>query len=137
MPGGETVQALIELAYAYAKTRGFYENRGDPADWDKGIGDFVTDNTWRDLDLSALVPEYANAVHIRLAFENDFVMKTIAFREKGNVNVVNASETNSLVSAATHQRSVICALDSDRFILYRISVGGWTKLNFLVRGWWY
>lgn len=113
-----------------------YFDRGDPADADFTLVDFTLDNTWHDLDLSAIVPADAQAVNLKLNVRSAAAQTRYAFRKKGNV-----FEWNTLViwsQVANIRKGVISAVacDSNRIIQYK-SIGGVTNvLIVVVSGWW-
>jgi hypothetical protein len=117
-----------------------YVDRGDPAGWDKEIGDFIVGTTWRDMDLSAICPiEAANhLVHLRIYFETSSASNHVyQVRKKGNVNVIN---TDGIAITGIYDlirdRSVWVMLDADRKIQYRVAGSTFTAINLTVRGWW-
>ena len=70
---------------------GQYVDRGDPSSWDFQEGDLTTDNTWRDLDLSSIVPSGAVAVHLYVLIKDDTANKNIKFRKNCMLGVNSIS----------------------------------------------
>jgi len=113
-----------------------YVDRGDPAVMDFLVGDFTTDGVWQDLDLSAICPAGARAVHIWGYMKNVAANREMRFRKKGNVN-----EINILVQYIQVANQDLCfdgrvELDAARFIQYRATNCAWATIRLAVRGWW-
>jgi len=113
----------------------FYD-RGDPNADDYGVGDFTTDNTWNDLDLSSIVPVGAKAVLFRLILKDNATGSSMWFRENGNANTRNAAGMNTQVADVEIRGEIIVACDTDRVIEYKGSNLTFTQLDLTVRGWW-
>lgn len=113
-----------------------YVDRGDPSGNDYEVGDFTTDGTWRDLDLSSIVPAGAKAVLLLLALEDDVAEKSFFFRKKGNSNNYNSDGAYTQVADVTIRSSVVVACDTDRKVEYMGSNTTFTKINVVVGGWW-
>lgn len=115
---------------------GHFVDRGDPAAWDFAVGDLTTDGTWRDLDLSSIVPAGAKAVAIIVGIQDDAVGNTLQLRKNGNSNAVNKSATYTFIANTTITMDCIVACDSNRVIEYYASNTTWTAINIAVKGWW-
>lgn len=127
---------IVEF-YDYMKQQGFFVDRGDPVNDDFVVGDFVKDNNWHELDLSAIVPEHAHGVLFQFVYRNTLVDKGVSFRTKGNVNVRNLSTQRALVANIRHQGDFACPCDpTDRKLEYRVDPNT-DFLNFTVKGWWF
>lgn len=113
-----------------------YVDRGDPSAWDFQIGDLTTDGTWRDLDLSSIVPSGAVAVHLYVLVQDDSANKNIKFRKNGNANNYNVSTVRSIVANQNSQQDIIVSCDSNRIVEYKASNTSWTQIIILVKGWW-
>ncbi len=115
---------------------GQYVNRGDPAGWDFEVGDFTTDNTWRDLDLSSIIPVEAKLVHFRGSIEDGITGEDVIFKTKGYDNEGSSVSGNILIANIDQEYSDwFIEPDDDRLIVYKASNTVWTKLSLLVRGW--
>lgn len=112
-------------------------NRGDPADRDFDAGDFITDYTWRDLDLSAIVPAGAKAVSITGYVLDDVAYSTLEFREKGNTNIFNriVGSTPAANVADYFNGRVWC--DTNRVIQYRGKNVTFTGIGLTITGWFF
>jgi len=113
-----------------------YVDRGDPVGWDKGVGDFTTDGTWRDLDLSAIVPAGVRTIHIHCVMNDDVATSEILFREKGNANEVNYLGGPCIVANIWRDIDGIVSCDANRVIQYKGSNVAFAAINLTIRGWW-
>jgi len=114
-----------------------YVDRGDPAGWDKkaDIGDFITDGTWRGLDLSGIVPAGALAINIRVLVVDNVLASRVLFRKPGNTNPINVLGLDILVVNANHGLYGHVACGADRTIAYWGSNLTFTTLQLAVIGW--
>lgn len=129
------MQAILEACYEYTKIQGIYVNRGDMAAWDFTEPDFTSDGTWRDLDLSAIVPEHAKAVHIAIAIKNAAVGADFTFRRNGNVNTLSVVRSGTQVANVTFRASHLIPIDTNRIIEYNLSNLIWVTHRVMVIGW--
>lgn len=113
-----------------------YVDRGDPAAWDFAVANFTTDGTWRDLDLSSIVPAGAVLVHYRMNLQDDLVASEVAYRKNGNSNGFNATGTRIQVANQVMVVDGFVACDSGRIIEYWATNTTFSVINFSVRGWW-
>lgn len=114
-----------------------YVDRGDPASFDFAVGDFTTDNTWHDLDLSSIVPtEGANQlVHLLVAISDDVSGGAIQFRKKDNSNTVNVAACTLPTANTTYYYDLWVRMDDNRIVEYKGSNSTFVTLNVAVRGW--
>lgn len=119
-----------EVVTAY----GFFHDRGDPSAFDYVFGDLTRDSTWRDLDLSGIVPVGAKTVALIVGIVTPTVGHVVGFRKNGNVNGFNSSELRGQVSNVFLVQDIIVALDSNRVIEYNANVS-FTTINIVVKGW--
>jgi len=113
-----------------------YHDRGDPAAYDRTVGNFTTDGTWRTWDLSGIVPAGATAVLLRIRLSDDAVGTYIRFRKNGNSNATNRGEVITQVAGVTLMQEVIVACDAGRVIEYYGRNVAFVLLSVLVAGWW-
>lgn len=125
---------LEQLDHA-TKAHGIYD-RGDPAAFDYLKAALTTDATWRDLDLSAIVPANAKYVLLRTSLESANPGDMIRYRENGNANEINICSCESLRANVERNRMVMVACDANRVIEYNADNIAWTTLSIVVRGWW-
>jgi len=112
-----------------------YVNRGDPSDWDFTVSNFTRDDTWRDLDLSSIVPAGAVAVTLSCVIKANATGKYVIFRKKGNTNLVNVLREETLVANLDHYFMGIVFCDTNRIIQYRVISTAVGTLNVCVGGW--
>lgn len=114
-----------------------YVDRGDASAWDFLVGDFTADATWRDLDLSGVVPAAgaSHLVHLRLSCRGPGVGNNLYMRENGNANAVNAVQLIQVVADTPHSMDAWVMMDAGRIVEYMATDVVWTALSVLVRGW--
>ena len=112
-----------------------YVDRGDPAAYDVAVGALTTDGTYRDLDLSAIVPAGAVAIHLCGNIQDDTAGSNVAFRENGNSNAFNILAQATQVVNVTVYFDGIVKCDANRVIEYLATNTAWTAINITVRGW--
>lgn len=112
-----------------------YNDRGDPSAYDFTLANLTTDGTWRDLDLSAIVPAGTKAVLLLINVWDDKSNTDLYLKEKGNSNAYNASRINTQIANVSILNDAIVACDDNRKIQYYAENTTWTALNLVVRGW--
>ena len=110
-------------------------DRGDPASADWSLGNLTTDGTWRDLDLSAIVPAGAIAVKIRVSINDNQADSNFMLRKKGNVNSQNATGVRTQYSGVWIEGNFDVFCDINRVVQYLASDLVWTGINVVIRGW--
>lgn len=120
-----------------AREYGFFVDRGDPANHDFQVGDFIKDNTWRELDLSSIVPENAHGVLFTVFLRATVIDKPFGIRRAGNVNIRNASFIRTQVANIRISLDLSCPCSVDRKIEYLATDGTINFLNLTVKGWWF
>lgn len=127
-----TVTVTGELTTGY----GFFHDRGDPSSSDKTAANFTTDDTWRDLDLSSIVPAGTKTISLRLTVRDDAAGSLLAFRKNGNSNGINDGEIYTQVANVYNSADILVACDSNRVIEYKATNTTWTDIYLVVKGWW-
>lgn len=115
--------------------KGFFD-RGDPASDDWTQADLTTDATWRDLDLSAIVPAGAKAVLFSVGVKDGVVDSDLRFRKNGNTDIYNRAIVRTLVANVYTMQDIVVACDTDRIIEYNGDNLTFTNINIVVKGWW-
>jgi hypothetical protein len=122
--------------YVTLAVSGTFVDRGDPSAWDYGVGNFTTDATWRDLDLSSIVPSGAKAVLMHLSLNDGAVGSEMRFRKNGNSNTFAMSRIFTQIADVSVDQDLIVACDSNRVIEYYGSNLTFTAINLAIKGWW-
>ena len=112
-----------------------YVDRGDPAAADFAVGDFTTDASWNDLDLSSIVPAGAVAVHLYVVINDNAAGSAMLFRKNGNSNAFNIGRVATHVTGITESGDVITTLDSNRVIEYWGTNVAFVSIDVTVKGW--
>ncbi len=126
---------LIDLIIEAIGVPPCFIDRGDPATYDWTVGDFTADGAWHDLDCSAIVPAGATAVVLTVNGLAVTVARSLKLRRKGNVNEINIAHLNVQAAVISNAEEYIVPLDSNRFLEYKITIGGFLALNASVVGW--
>lgn len=129
------MQWLIDIILALIPPGTEFVDRGDPGAYDWTVGDFTTDNTWRDLDCSAIVPENAIAILFNCQMRTTATNKTSSFRKNGNASGYNIAAAATGSAQHYHSWSPLVWCDVNRVIEYRIPNFVWQNFNLVVCGW--
>ncbi len=113
-----------------------YVDRGDPAAFDFDVNDFIDDGTWREKDLSGIVPANAKAVLIEWEFTTVSAGREIKLRKYGNSNEINSWHAETTVGNQHQSGQAIVAIDHNKIVEYNIGNANWSELDMVVRGWW-
>jgi len=113
-----------------------FVNRGDPSSFDFTLSDFIADDDWHELNLSAVIPTSAHAVLVELEVKATAAGREIIFKNYGNTNAYNIAVGKTQVPNISHIREFTMPVDSDRKMEYFADSAGFSVLNFTVKGWW-
>jgi len=113
-----------------------FVDRGDPAAVDFIYTDLTTDGTWRELDLSGIIPATARGVLIELDIESAHVDNQVVFRKLGNTNEINHTGAVTKTNNKDQHKTCIVATTNDRKIEYKADTATWSVINIAIRGWW-
>jgi hypothetical protein len=122
----------------YVDARGFID-RGDPTAYDynetgsKAV--LNTDGTWRDLDLSAIVPAGAKAVLMHIDICDDATGSQFFLRKNGNSSDYNVVQCNTMVASQLFPYDVIVSCDTNRVIEYNGLNVAFIYIRIVVKGW--
>lgn len=95
-----------------------FVDRGDPATYDFAFVAFTMDATWRNLDLSSIIPAGAYAVNIGGYIKGTAANQYILIRKNGNSNAINTGRVYTQVGATYIFYDLIIPVDSNRIIEY-------------------
>lgn len=134
------MQWLIDLIRDWVIAQGYltigFVDRGDPPVWEFTILDFTTDGTWREFDLSAIVPDGAKAVTLSVIFMANVAAATAYFRKDGNANDANVSALITQLANVVMQFDIVCPISTDRKLEYKFTNVNWLVILVTVKGWW-
>lgn len=131
-PGGTPVEKRVSLANLLSLA---IVDRGDPSAWDFEETDLTTDNTWRDLDLSSIVPSGARFVLLGGYVVDNAVGSDIQFRKNGNSNDYHRVGATTQVIDVGIGIDCVVPCDSSRVIEYKATNVTWSQIKILVKGW--
>lgn len=120
--------------YSYFKHNG-YGYMGDLAAFHFELAAFTTDGTWRDLDLSAIIPEGVSMVHVRASVTDDAVGSIFGLRKNGLSNGVNVQLVATQVANQLIEMNAWIPVGSDRIIEYYGSNLAFVSINVAILGW--
>lgn len=132
--GIERLDNLLTILFRNLSEKIFYD-RGDPATLDFDETDLTTDETWRDLDLSSIVPNGARAVVLHVSIVDDAADSYLIFRKNGNSNEWNRSRIRTQVANIAFGTDLIVPCDSNRVIEYFGKNLTFTTIIIVVKGW--
>ena len=130
------MQWLIDLVIEAIGIPPCFIDRGDPASWDWTASDFARDATWRDLDLSGIVPEGATSVLFGILIMDTSIGRDFYLRKKGNANSKNISFLTTQVASVWMKTDCVCPCDSNRFVQYNSNISAFGQIQVCVKGWW-
>lgn len=131
------MQWLFDIVVDMVRLAGCYVNRGDNTPNDFTTVDFTLDGAWHALDLSAIVPENAHAINLKVNVRNNAISQRFDVRVAGQVNTVNLLSLWTQVGGVRLGGVYPVNVGSSRIIEYRSSVAGWTLVFMNVNGWWF
>ena len=114
---------------------GGFVDRGDPASADFTQATLTEDATWRNLDLSSIIPTEAVSVLLKVQIQHPSGVGYIMFREDGNSNTPNASLVMATVASVLAAQDVVCVVGAARTIEYYATASP-TLIYITVGGWW-
>lgn len=116
-----------------------YVDRGSITAYDKTTADFTTDGTWRDIDLSAIVPAAAKMIAFKLRIEEDNIDRLAEFRTKGHADAADINticERPAVANNTFYFWGCLSAGAYPQILQYRFTNTVWTAIDFVVMGWW-
>ena len=114
-----------------------YVDRGDPSVYDFNIGGALRDGTWRELDLSAIVPISAIRVCIGVATNSNAANGYCSFRKKGNTNTYNVLQQYQNIAAQSFFLQGFVDLNGeDAIIEFNFPDVYYNTAQVTVLGWW-
>ena len=120
----------------YVDARGYHRRDTEPTDWDYEVGDLTTDGTWNELvNLSAIVPAGAKAVHLLVMVADGVSDSHLQFRSNGNDGIYEVAVIRTQVANLVNDADLIVKCDSDRKIQYEGSNLTFTTIQIVVKGW--
>jgi hypothetical protein len=95
-----------------------FTDRGDPSAADFTQATLTLDATWRDLDLSSIVPEGTKFVHLTGNITHTAAGTFLLLRKNGNTNTVNSKGVVVQVANINQYWDKIVACDASRVVEY-------------------
>ena len=114
---------------------GYVPRNADNPGYDYSQGDFTWDATWRDLDLSGILPVGASAVVMRVYIRDDTASMYFGFRRNGNTNDREAGYARTQVANVGVEYVFIIPVDANRVVEYKGSNATVDTMVIYVMGW--
>jgi len=114
-----------------------FVDRGDAAGYDWDETTLTTKETWTDLDCSSVVPANAKAILFHVILEDDSIEVSFRLRENGNNNIINVGSLITQVSNVAITNDIVVPCDSNRIVEYYISNVTWSRIDLVIKGWWF
>ena len=114
-----------------------YVHRGDPATADFTRLDFIRDDGWHDLDLSAILPAAASGklILFRVEIQSSNLAHLFTLRQPGQLSAHNAGKISCPVINRSFYASLPVLCDINRQIEYKTSPIS-AVIDLTVAGWW-
>lgn len=112
-----------------------FVNRGNFATADFTIGDFTKDNTWRELDLTSVIPAGCKCVLVRGYMQGTTTNLLAAFRTAGNADIGNAAHLFTFEANKRTEDDIWLIPNDIGVIEYKIPSTVDTALSLYIRGW--
>ena len=113
-----------------------FVSRGGTDGWDFEKADLLINDLWHDMDLSAIIPENAVAVQLRVEFRNTAANRYVTFREKGIGDEYCIYKKMTQVGDVYKHLYPMLHVDGNRKIEYKVDSGnGWSYINIVVLAW--
>ena len=109
-------------------------DRGDPAAFDVTEATMTMDNTWQNLDLSAIVPADAAWILLRVNASCGNSDSDLYFRKDGNANAIATPGLKIQVSNFLLEAELLVACSAARIIEYKAN-RVFNSINIVVLGW--
>lgn len=110
-------------------------NRGAIPSEDFTIGVLIRDDAWHDLDLSAIIPISAVAVHINIRGANSGIARHIIFRAKGDTSAIYLTGHYQPYVTSLFLSDTWVKVGTNRTIQYNAHPTGWTTLSISILDW--
>ncbi len=125
----------ITLLWKECETPKYVDRGTDTGSSDFTQSSLTTDATWRDLDLSSIVPAGAVAVVLRVMLYDDVAGSYLAFRKNGSTNEVAISPVRTQVASVYNDGVLIVSCDDSRMVEYKGSAVTFSSIDITVLGW--
>lgn len=132
----DTVTGNAVFKAAVAGSGDTFVSRGDINANDYVLENFTTNGTWRDLNLSAIVPAGAKYVLFAIIMRDDAAGSTFQIRKNGNANDFNVLAARTQVANVYVDYRGIVECDTNRVVEYKATNLTWTEIYVHIDGWW-
>jgi len=109
-------------------------DRGDPAAYDFTQATMTLNNTWQNLDLSAIVPADAAWILLRVQISDPNINEKLYFRKDGNANAIVTPGIVVQAANIINEAEILVPCSAARIIEYKAGIA-LTVVNIAVLGW--
>jgi len=114
-----------------------FVDRSDASAFDFLVGDLTTNGTYRDLDLSAIVPEGAKAVYLTGRIRDNLVDSQLAFKKNADASGFHGNRVYTQLANQYNSFQFIVPVDSSRVIQYYATNTIWDSIDIVINGWFF
>jgi len=130
------IDIAIEAMEQYLADNPRFVDRGYASSRDFELADFIRDENFHELDLSAIIPATAKGIYIALAMSADTAGKRGTFSPSGNAFDYNYERRMTQVAAQMIHTGLTLPIRTPQKIWYRFDIANWSIINFTTLGWW-
>ncbi|KKM93182.1 hypothetical protein LCGC14_1211060 [marine sediment metagenome] len=109
-------------------------SKGDSAAADYDQTDFTWDNTWREKDMSSILPADTKEAYLRISINHSSAGPNMMFRKNGYSNEINIGKVVVNIANQVAENYFWIEVDSDRKVAYKGQTQPGT-FAIVVRGW--
>lgn len=127
---------LVDLVIATIGVPPCYYDRGLFNGDDFSQADLIADGSWRDLDLSSIIPVGTKAVHLHVRGADAIVGKILHICPSGIDTIAGHCSLRNQVANINIVNHRVVGVSADRKIAYKMPPPIWDVLVIGVKGWW-
>lgn len=129
------MQWLVDLVIAAIGVPPCYVHRPEVFGYDWVKGDLTLDGSFYTLDASAIVPENATGILLKVEIRATAAEKWMFFRKNGFTNWFSTNNVNTQVANIYRDDEAIIGIDSDRKFQYALADNTFNVVNLTILGW--
>ncbi|MCK4268696.1 MAG: hypothetical protein KAX16_07675 [Actinomycetia bacterium] len=114
-----------------------FHDRGIPVGLDLAETDVTADDTWRDWDISAIIPPGAKTAAIFAKIKNNSVGATFGLRKDLTSGSPIASLIFTIIASEWAVSDIFCPCSSARKLEYYAANVGWEGIQISIKGWFF
>lgn len=131
------IDIAIEAMKAWFADYGGYHERPHTISWDFSLVDFTMDETWRELDLSSIIPEGVKAVNVFASGVHADIHKHLKVSPITNEPQRGTTLLRTKVATVAEVGRIACGVTTDRKMYYSAEAPNWNSIQMQIKGWWF